>query len=181
MILLIQINNIPFHYYEFVKPIEEIIKKSGFPFSSIHYEDLKKTHLTNADRIIIAGTSLKDNAYLKDARAFKWMKTFQHPILGICGGMQLIAMVFDESIRHGQEIGLHTINFHRSFLGEVGEKEGYMLHNNYVEPILFETIATSDQFPQIIKHPKKPFYGVLFHPEVRNKQMITSFITDKRV
>jgi len=175
LILIIQIHSIPFHYFEFVKPIEDVIKRSGLPFSSIHYKDLSKHHLENARKIIIAGTSLKDHSYLNDKEKFKWIESFKNPILGICGGMQLLAASFNEKIRRGQEIGLHTICYNNDFLGDTGQKEVYELHNNYVEPEYFQVIATSKQYPQAIKHPECPFYGVLFHPEVRNKQLITYF------
>lgn len=176
MILIIQIHNIPFHYYEFIKPIEDIVKNTGLPYISIHYNNLTKEHLKASDKIIISGTSLKDNAFLKDKEQFTWINTYEKPLLGICGGMQLIATAFQEEILKGQEIGLHTITYNKDFLGEIGEKEVYELHNNYVKPTVFETFATSERFPQGIKHPTKPIYGVLFHPEVRNKNMIEYFI-----
>ena len=176
MILIIQINNIPFHYYEFVKPIEDIIKQTTIPFTSLHYKEITPTLLGHADKIIIAGTSLKDNTYLQDVESFKWITRFSNPILGICGGMQLLATVHGEVVETGQEIGLQTITYHKPFLGEKEDQEVYALHNNYVQPQMFAILASSENYPQVIQHPTKPFYGVLFHPEVRNKQMITQFI-----
>jgi len=61
-------------------------------------------------------------------------------------------------------------------LGESGQKEVYELHDNVVKPTIFDIIATSERYPQAIKHPESPLYGVLFHPEVRNKHMISYFI-----
>ena len=180
MILLIHINNISFHYYEFIKPIEDIIRKSNLSFTSIHYKKLTPTHLDQAEKVIISGTSLKDNTYLQDVESFKWITTFSKPILGICGGMQLLAAIYNESVYIGQEIGLQTITYHKPFLGETGNQEIYALHNNYVQPHLFDIVASSERYPQVIQHPTKPFYGILFHPEVRNKQMITHFITRNR-
>ena len=176
MILIIQIHNIPFHYYEFIKPIEGTIKNTGMSFTSIHYKNLTKEYLNTTDKIIISGTSLKDNTFLKDIERFTWIKTYEKPLLGICGGMQLIATAFQEEILNGQEIGLQTITYNKEFLGEMGEKEVYGLHNNFVNAKIFEIIARSGKYPQAIKHPQRPIYGVLFHPEVRNKNMIEYFI-----
>jgi len=176
MILIIQIHNIPFHYYEFIKPIEDIVKNTGLPYTSIHYNNITKEHLEKSDKIIISGTSLKDNTFLKDKEKFTWINTYDKPLLGICGGIQLIATAFHEEILKGQEIGLHSITYNKEFLGETGEKEVYELHNYYVNAKTFETIATSDKYPQAIRHPQRPIYGVLFHPEVRNKNIIEYFI-----
>jgi len=179
MILIIQIHNIPFHYYEFIKPIEDTVKNIGMPFTSIHYNNITKEHLEKSDKIIISGTSLKDNSFLKDIERFAWIKTYEKPLLGICGGMQLIASVFQEEILKGQEIGLHTITYDNEFLGENKKKEVYELHNYYINTKTFETIARSEKYPQAIKHPQRPIYGVLFHPEVRNKNMIEYFIKNE--
>ena len=94
--------------------------------------------------------------------------------------MQLLALSFDEQILNGKEIGLHTIIYKNEFLGEKGKKEVYALHNNYIKLKTFETFAQSDLYPQAIKHPEKPLYGVLFHPEVRNKQMVKYFIENSK-
>jgi len=70
MILIIMINQIPFHYYEFVKPIENILKNEEASFETIHYKKIDKKELSKYDKIIIAGTSLKDNSFLVDIRKF---------------------------------------------------------------------------------------------------------------
>jgi len=178
MILIIQIQSIPFHYFEFVKPIDDILKTIDASFSSIHYKQLSNQDIKRAEKIIIAGTSLKDNSYLSDVEKFSWIKDCKIPILGICGGMQILAACFDERIKKGQEIGLHAINFSKEFLGEKDDVEVYELHNYYVKSSYFEVISSSKKYPQIIVHPHKPIYGILFHPEVRNKSMIAHFINE---
>ena len=66
MILLIQIQNLPFHYYEFVKPIEDILDSIPVEYESIHYKKITSNHITKTEKIIISGTSLKDNIFLDD-------------------------------------------------------------------------------------------------------------------
>ena len=176
MILIIQIQNIPFHYYEFVKPVEDIIKNCDMKFVSLHYKLLTLEILKQSKKIIICGTSLIDNSFLKDEKEFEWIKSYDKPILGICGGMQLLGIVFNEKILKGQEIGLTNITYINEFLGENEVKEVYELHNYYVETRNFDTYAMSDRYVQAIKHPQKLIYGVLFHPEVRNQEIIQYFI-----
>ena len=175
MILLIQINNLSFHYYEFVKPIEDILKKEEICFESVHYKKLSEDAILRADKIIICGTSLKDNSFIDDIKAFRWLKNLEKPILGICGGMHLIGLIYEGELCKGNEIGLKTIEFKKQFLGMTGEKEVYELHNYFIKTKNFEVFAESNICPQAVKHTEKPVFGVVFHPEVRNKDIVTHF------
>lgn len=176
MILVIQICKETFHYFEFVKPIEDIIKKMEVEFVSINYKKITKEILQKADKIIICGTSLKDNGFIDDVNDFSWIKTINKPVLGICGGMHILGLVHGEKLKSKQEIGLKEIEIKKDFFGIVGKTEVYELHNFYVDSNEFDIIAHSDLCPQIIIHKTKPFHAVLFHPEVRNKELIKNFI-----
>jgi len=181
MILLIQICKETFHYFEFVKPIEDILKKIKMVFKLIYYKDVNDKILIETDKVIICGTSLKDNSFLDDIDNFLWIKNFNKPILGICGGMHILGLVFDGELNKQQEIGLTKINFNKEFLKLKGSTEVYELHNFYVNSDEFEVFAKSDICPQAIKHKNKPFYAVLFHPEVRNKEIIENFVLDSKI
>ncbi len=174
-ILLIKTNKESFHELEFVRSIENILKNNKIKFFTSHYKDLKKQDLKNADKIIICGTSLKDNHFLKNIDYFKWIENYNKPILGICSGMQIISKIFKAKLKHRQEIGLKTLNFKKEFLGLKNKKEVYELHNNYFDLPKNFTKFTDSKIPQAIKHNQKPLYGTLFHPEVRNKNLILEF------
>ena len=176
MILLIKICKIPFHYFEFVKPIEDILKKLNIEFITIHYDDLTSKMLLKVDKVIISGTSLKDNSFLDDVDSFNYIKEFDKPVLGICGGMHILGLIYDGKLMDAQEIGLGTIYFDEEFLGFNGKVEVYELHNLFVESSEFDVIAKSEKCPQVIKHKHRMLYGVLFHPEVRNKKLIEHFV-----
>jgi GMP synthase (glutamine-hydrolysing) len=175
MILLIQICNKSFHYFEFVKPIEDFIKRNNIKFESINYKNVNDEIISKAEKIIISGTSLKDNGFIEDLNYFKWIIKFDKPILGICGGMHILGLIFNGELKKQQEIGLHKIEFKREFLGIKDEIEVYELHNFFAISNDFCIFGESKDCPQAIKHNKKPFYGVLFHPEVRNKNLIVNF------
>ena len=66
MILIINLNKYKLHDLEFIKPITDLLKD----YKIIHYKSLKSSHLKQAKKIIIAGTSLKNNDYLKDLKNF---------------------------------------------------------------------------------------------------------------
>ena len=98
------------------------------------------------------------------------------PILGICAGMQIIGMLFGGKIKRKTEIGFYNEHF-SGFLGLEGRKPVYHLHNNYVDFSRLEdfSIFSKGGIPQAVKHRGQGIYGVLFHPEVRQKEMILKF------
>lgn len=172
MILIISICKEPFHELEFVKPIETILKKD---FKTVHYSKISDSDIQKSSKIIITGTSLKDNEFLKNIGKFEFIKTLNKPILGICAGMQIISLIFRGKLKNLTEIGYYKENFTKEFLGLAGEHEVYHLHNNYTTLPKDFVSFTKTKTPQAIKHLSKPIYGVLFHPEVRNKKLIEEF------
>jgi GMP synthase (glutamine-hydrolysing) len=176
MILIISTNSEPLHGLEFVKPIEKILSENKIQFKIIHYSNLKSSDLSSANKIIISGTSLKDNQFVKDIKKFEWIKNYEKPILGICAGMQIVSLIFGAKLKKKTEIGFYKENFSKEFLSIIGEHEVYHLHNNYTTlPKEFKSF-TENKIPQAIKHKTKEIYGVLFHPEVRNKKLIETFV-----
>ncbi|MFH0752457.1 MAG: gamma-glutamyl-gamma-aminobutyrate hydrolase family protein [archaeon] len=170
MILIINTCAEKLHYLEFVKPIEDIVKKD---FTTKHYNDLTEDDLNNADKIIVCGTSLKDNKFLKGN--FDWIKNIDKPILGICAGMQIIGTVLGGKLKQGTEIGFYDEEF-KEFLGIKGKEQVYHLHNNYLDKDSLKgfEILSKGKTPQAVRQGN--IYGVLFHPEVRQKEMILRFI-----
>ena len=176
MILVINICAEKLHYFEFVKPVEDTLSRAGLPYSTRHYEDLTDSDLDVADTIIICGTSLKDSLFLEHIDRFKWIMTSDRPLFGICAGLQIIGIVYGGTLKSTTEIGFYKECF-KDFLGLIGEQEVFHLHNYYVE---FELLGEFEIFSkgiiaQAVKHTEKPVYGVLFHPEVRQRELITNF------
>lgn len=172
MILIINVCSEKLHYYEFVKPVEDILKEKHF-FAK-HYLDLSEDDLKKASKIIICGTSLKDDFFIKNIEKFSWLLNFKKPVLGICAGMQIIGLVFGGKLKKKKEIGFFQENFRKGFLGIKSKQEVYHLHKNYIEfPSSFE-IFSSSKIAQAVRF--KNFFGVLFHPEVRQKKIIEEFI-----
>ena len=187
VILIINICKEKLHYPEFVKPIVDVIRssikdsvKGSDEFFVVNIHDLNDKHVEDADKIIISGTSLQDFDYSKHIKKFDFLKSINKPVLGICGGMQIICQVFGCKIIEGQEIGLIKTVFDKEFLGMDAEKEVYALHNMAIkDDNIFKKnfdVYSKTKYVQAIKHKAKPFYGVLFHPEVRNKDIITKFL-----
>ncbi len=182
MILIINICKEEMHYYEFVKPVEDILIKAEQSFVTKRYTELTKKDLDSAHRIIITGTSLKDMSYSnpKNISKFKFLLSYNKPVLAICGGMQLLCMLYSCKLVKGQAIGLHNINFNAEFLKINGSREVYELHNMAIkdDAVLKKNfnIYSKTEYIQAVKHKHFKHYGVLFHPEVRNKDLIVNFL-----
>jgi GMP synthase-like glutamine amidotransferase len=172
MILIVNVCSEKLHYLEFVKPIEDIIAED---FVMKHYNDLTKEDLEKCDKVIICGTSLKDNNFLSDLEKFDWLKDFEKPVFGICAGFQILGLVFGGKLEKSTEIGYFKEKFSEPFLDLEDEVEVYHLHNNFVSGWGEEWSVFGGDIVQAVKCKEKDIYGVLFHPEVRNKDLIREF------
>jgi len=180
MILIISTCKEKLHELEFVRPIENILKKNRISYLTKHYMILNKNDVNKADKIIICGTSLQDFDYVNHIDKFSWIKDINKPIFGICSGMQIIGIVHNGNNKKKTEIGFYKEKFSKNFLNikENTEKEVYHLHNNYIDFSKlndFEICSKSGRVSQAVKHKNKKIFGVLFHPEVRNKEIILNF------
>jgi len=159
MILIIKTNKEELHDLEFVKPIEDILSKNNINFFTMHYNNLTIKDINKTDKVIICGTSLKDNQFLEDINKFEWIENFKKPLLGICAGSHIIGLVLGYKVKKKMQIGLKDIQIN-NFLGMKERRQVYHLHNYQVLPEIFH---------------KENIYAVLFHPEVRNKELIKNF------
>jgi diphthine-ammonia ligase len=164
--------------YEFVHPIRETLQKLGFLCNILHYTEVKPSHLANHDKIILCGTALMDNVYAEHLDLFSWIKDCKKPILGICAGMQVISAVYGGSIVPNRAIGLEEIEVVRdsSLLGEPRQIEVYHLHNYAVTlPEGLSLLAGRIGAVEAFRHRTHPTYGIIFHPEVRNRWILERF------
>ncbi len=164
-------------FNEFVSPILLIAEKLEKCVAK-HYLEVNEKELENVDKIILSGTALKNNVTLTETSAFEWLKGCSKPVLGICAGMQTVGLVFGGRLEECVEIGMTQIStlkpnplFSRTF-------KAYSLHNYSIQPPMeFDVLAESARCIQAVKHRQNDVYGVLFHPEVRNKDIIERFIS----
>jgi len=106
-----------------------------------------------------------------------YLKEFDGPILGICVGHQLMAVYCGGKAGPSEvpEYGLARIRILEEdalFKGLPREFLVWESHNDEVKEAKdFTVLAVSDNCAvQAMKHVKKPFYGVQFHPEVNNTE-----------
>jgi GMP synthase (glutamine-hydrolysing) len=163
-------------FYEFVLPIVTIAKTQD-ECTVKHFLEVTHQDLSQCDRVILSGTALKDTATLSQPEKFRWLKETEKPVLGICAGMETIGVVFGMPLIRSLEIGMTQINMVKENPLVSADFRAYSLHSYCIEPSGdFEVWAKSAKCVQVIKHKIKPLYGVLFHPEVRNPEIIKQFI-----
>jgi len=100
------------------------------------------------------------------------------PVLGICAGMQVIGGVYGGSIVKNQAIGLEEIEIVRAslLLGEPRQIEGYHLHNYAVTMVQgLSLLAGRADAALAFQRGTDPTYGIIFHPEVRNRWILERF------
>ena len=181
MILIVDMNwkKDSLAFKEFVLPIVSVVE-SLEEYKIKHFLDIEPAELNYYSKIVLSGTALKDQATLKQVDKFNWIKTFDKPILGICAGMQTIGLVFGEPLTPCLQIGMTEVSTLKDNPLFQGTFKAFTLHNYSVQPYQnFEILAESTKCTQAIKHKQKNIFGVLFHPEVRNQEIIKRFIQIK--
>jgi GMP synthase (glutamine-hydrolysing) len=159
---------------EFVQPIRRIVESAGKKTKVVHFSELDAETIGHSERIIMCGTALKDNEFVYHKDAFEFLKDYKKPVLGICAGMQMIALVFGGKLIQEKEIGMTQVITMDPIFGDT-MISAYELHGNgIVAPEGFHVIAENVKGIQAIQ--KDRIYGIVFHPEVRNKQLILNFL-----
>jgi GMP synthase (glutamine-hydrolysing) len=171
MILIISTCQEKLHEFEFVKPIEKII---GDCFVK-KYDEFSENDLKKADKVIISGTSLKDNYILDNLNKFEWLKKFDKPVFGICAGHHIIQLLFGAELNEIKEIGSIEVDFEREYLGLINKQKVYALHGKSSFSSDFEIYGKSEKCVHAVKHKKKEIYSTLFHPEVYNQEILKKF------
>jgi GMP synthase (glutamine-hydrolysing) len=166
--------------YEFVHPIASIAK--NFEKCTIkHYLELGREDVDECSRVIISGNALRNEQCLNKPERSSWIRTCEKPVLGICAGMQTICLVLGSALERCVEIGMNRIETVKENPLFSASFDAYELHGYAIRPSAeFEVLAKSKKCVQAVKHREKDVYGVLFHPEVRNREIIERFVSPPR-
>ncbi len=113
----------------------------------------------------------------KMGKCIDYLQQFDGPILGICVGLQLMALHCGGKVGPSDvpEYGLAKLRIIEEddlFKGLPREFHVWESHNDEVKSAKgFTVLAVSDNCSvQAVKHLEKQYYGVQFHPEVNNTE-----------
>lgn len=178
MILIVNVCSDRLSYFEFVKPVEDIVRKVRMDSVTRHFQSLDHLEIGQVEMVIICGTAMKDFGYLENMEKFTWITEVDKPVLGICAGMQILGKVHDCRLLERTKIGRYRVKVARkNSLTSKDEFYSYFLNSKAVEPNEeFEALGKSGNFTCMFEHKYKRFYGCLFHPEVLNPEIITNFM-----
>jgi GMP synthase (glutamine-hydrolysing) len=178
MILVVDMNWKPhsLSYNEFVSPVVSAVA----PLEDCtvkHFTEIEPDSLRDYSKIILCGTTLKDHATLSQPEKFSWIKNLTQPVLGICAGIQTINLLYNQPLKRCLQVGMTQIATTKPTPFFEGSFNAYALHNfSLEESEVFEVLAKSEQCVEAVRHRTKPIFGVLFHPEVRNPEILKRFI-----
>ena len=112
------------------------------------------------------------------------------PVLGICYGMQLLALELGGDVQHAEvgEFGRSELTVHspgRLLAGTPPEQSCWMSHRDtvFAPPPGFSALAASTSSPvAAFESAERAIYGIQFHPEVVHtpygQQVLTNFLED---
>ena len=173
----------PLYEHEFIRPLTDLCEKAQVTWRVVGIDEIPKNISEN--KIIISGTALKDNEFLKYKKEIEKLVESDKSILGICAGAQLLLPETIE-LEKFLEIGpLLVEELHEDELtSPLDGKECYFLHQLGIRAIppssdLKGLLATTNGLAAF-RYPDKEIYGIQFHPEVSQKQLILNFLTNNK-
>ena len=162
-------------------------RQNGLPFDEYRHTELDQVCNHNTySGVILSGTGDSPDEKLDVyADEIALVKKLRCPLLGICGGAQIIALASGGKVtctlpvggRRQVQIGIDDplfVDLPNSFVV-------FSKHRRAIStvPQDFQVLASEQEygFPYVIKHKSKPTYAVQFHPERRNDgtQLMANF------
>ncbi len=157
---------------EYARPIAESVGGE-----IVHYRQLTAPMVAEASHIVLCGTPLRDNVVLDDIKRFAWLARIEKPVLGICVGAEVIGQVFGCELESAKEIGVVKVRVEATNPLADEDFEAYCVHSQAVVPNdQVEVFARSDACVQMFRIVRRPVWGIQFHPEVRNLQILQAFL-----
>ncbi len=181
--MILVVNNAEPGLTEFVDPIVELIDKRGEDRQLVQYSELRPDLAGGFDKIILSASPMGDDIVDHHLPFYSWLSTYEKPVLGICAGHQIVGCLFGGELLRKVESEQGTIRITKVhndalFEGYEEELEAFTQHHDSVTcPDGFWILARSDRCQnQIMRHQKRPIYGVQFHPEKMNHRLIENFL-----
>jgi len=174
--LLISLCCDPLSELEFVRPVARILGKCGINHHVKHYLEVTPKDIHSMDKVIICGSALKDEKFLK-GEWFRWLENVDRPVLGIGSGFHVIAKAFGCPLINRTRIGIFNVKLVKeNRLIDERNFYAYFLTKRVARIMRpLKTLAKTGNLDCIIAHESKSIYSCLFHPEVTKPEIILNF------
>jgi len=134
--------------------------------------------LDDIDGLVLSGGAPRIGLEGDLGNCGEYLEKAEFPILGICAGHQFMGRFFGGEVRPSLKpefgkVELRILKQDKLFDGVPLKSIVWESHNDEVSriPDLFEVLAESDSCKiQAMKHKRRPYYGLQFHPEVEHTQ-----------
>lgn len=174
MILIISTNKEEIGYFEFVLPIENIVKEYK-EYEIKKYKEIKDIDLNKYEKIIVTGTNIMDFDYLNYTEYFKRILEKDIETLAICSGSQIFSILLNYKLIDYELIGKYLVKV---------IKDNFYLNQDFYSYFIITKIPKIDDKFEIygyvndipVFYRYRNIYFTLFHPEVLNKELIEKFI-----
>jgi GMP synthase (glutamine-hydrolysing) len=169
----------------FTEPIVRILEEYNIFYEIQHWSvltDMEEIDLYSA--VFISASPKGNNAnFHHRLKAFRWLKTFHKPVLGICAGHQFTGVTFGSKLItniEGEE-GLTEIRILKQdsiFEGSAEILIGEQRHIDSISlPDDFYLLASTERCEvQAMRHKEKPIYTFQWHVEISNPELIRRFL-----
>ena len=140
------------------------------------FEEIAKE---NIDGLVLSGGAPRIGLESMLGNCAEYLEKTDFPILGICAGHQFMARYFGGEVKPSKipefgKIELMLLKEDELLFGGVPKRSiVWESHNDEITilPDDFELMAESKSCKiQAMRHKKKPFYGLQFHPEVEHTE-----------
>ena len=171
----------------FLKGITQTIEELNYSFKVIKFDEIEDLDFKSFSGIIISGapTLLTQVNLQKYMNLFRWVKSVDIPVLGICFGHQIIGLLYNSEIQAGKMIDKkEQIEIVKEDDLFINIKDHSIFREDHCEfitlPAEFILLAKSESCNNVaMKHKNKKIYGTQFHPEVsgdNGKKLLGNFL-----
>jgi GMP synthase-like glutamine amidotransferase len=167
------------HELRYVEPFRQAFAS---PVTVVHWSDVQA--LDDVDGIVLSGQPVTDPSHTQEMvnENFGWVADVEVPLIGICGGHQVIGLIFGADLRRNdsEPLGLYPV-----FVTEEGVRDPLFkdveLEDREERPCFMscahhrDTITLPEGFVllaatelcsvALMRHPARPIYGSQLHLE----------------
>lgn len=168
-------------YLQYARSIESLLAECK-PLV-IHYSDIKTAEdIVEYGGVILSGQPVADRSHTAAGvkEDYPWVQDVQVPMIGFCGGHQIIALSYGAHLIKNKEAepkGFYSAYVRGYYINkpifahmQFGRSNSLVVYNKHRDSVTlpegFELLASTDLCNNaMMKHATKQIYGTQFHPD----------------